>query len=78
MSIVASFHCLLILVCLVNPTVRPSVCLTNSDVELRAAHTAGQTQAGLDINAGTIGNMWDLGIRESYKSKLQVGGWIDR
>lgn len=40
--------------------------------QLRAAHTRGETQAGLDINGGTIGNMWELGIRESYKSKLQV------
>lgn len=40
--------------------------------QLRAAHAAGNTSAGLDVNAGTIGDMWALGVRESYKSKLQV------
>ena len=40
--------------------------------QLRAAHAAGQRSAGLDVNNGTIGDMWALGVRESYKSKLQV------
>jgi T-complex protein 1 subunit beta len=40
--------------------------------ELRAAHAAGDACAGLDMNEGCIGDMWRLGIRESFKSKLQV------
>ena len=40
--------------------------------QLRAAHASGNKNAGLDMINGTIGDMWDLGIRESYKSKLQV------
>lgn len=40
--------------------------------ELRAAHANGVRSAGLDMKLGEIGNMWELGIRESYKSKLQV------
>lgn len=40
--------------------------------QLRAAHARGETQAGLDMREGCIGNMWELGIREAYKSKLQV------
>ena len=40
--------------------------------QLRAAHAAGQTSAGLNVIDGTVGDMWSLGIRESYKSKLQV------
>jgi T-complex protein 1 subunit beta len=40
--------------------------------QLRAAHAAGNKTAGLDMNKGVIGDMWELGIRESYKSKLQV------
>jgi len=39
---------------------------------LRAAHYDGQSDAGLDMNQGTIGSMWDLGITESYKLKRQV------
>jgi T-complex protein 1 subunit beta len=40
--------------------------------QLRAAHAAGDHTAGLDIKTGGVGNMWELGIREAYKSKLQV------
>ena len=40
--------------------------------KLRAAHAAGQVDAGLNMTNGTIGNMQELGIMESYKSKLQV------
>jgi len=40
--------------------------------QLRAAHVNGFVTAGLDVYAGTIGDMQQLGIRESYKSKLQV------
>lgn len=40
--------------------------------QLRAAHAAGQSSAGLNVIDGTVGDMWALGIRESYKSKLQV------
>eukprot|EP00620_Florenciella_sp_RCC1587_P023835 CAMPEP_0182567170 /NCGR_PEP_ID=MMETSP1324-20130603/8455_1 /TAXON_ID=236786 /ORGANISM="Florenciella sp., Strain RCC1587" /LENGTH=526 /DNA_ID=CAMNT_0024781113 /DNA_START=43 /DNA_END=1623 /DNA_ORIENTATION=- len=39
---------------------------------LRAAHTAGQTTAGLDMYNGCVADMLELGVRESYKSKLQV------
>lgn len=40
--------------------------------ELKAAHFNGQHSMGIDVMAGTIGDMQALGIRESYKSKLQV------
>lgn len=40
--------------------------------QLRAAHAAGKASSGLDMNNGTIGDMGELGIMESYKSKLQV------
>mmetsp|Transcript_14743 Transcript_14743/g.14618 ORF Transcript_14743/g.14618 Transcript_14743/m.14618 type:complete len:524 (+) Transcript_14743:16-1587(+) len=40
--------------------------------QLRAAHAAGNTSCGLDMDNGTVGNMQELGIMESYKSKLQV------
>jgi T-complex protein 1 subunit beta len=40
--------------------------------QLRAAHAAGQTSYGLDMEAGKIGDMAKLGIRESFKSKVQV------
>ncbi|CAE6506192.1 unnamed protein product [Rhizoctonia solani] len=39
---------------------------------LRAAHHAGKSESGLDMNLGTIGSMRDLGITESYKLKRQV------
>ena len=40
--------------------------------QLRAAHAAGQSTAGLDMDHGTIGDMKELGVREAFKSKLQV------
>lgn len=39
---------------------------------LRAMHAAGDKNAGLNMIDGTTGDMWELGVRESYKSKLQV------
>ncbi|KAF9645329.1 hypothetical protein BDM02DRAFT_590354 [Thelephora ganbajun] len=39
---------------------------------LRAAHYDGRSDAGLDMNQGTIGSMRKLGITESYKLKRQV------
>lgn len=40
--------------------------------QLRAAHASGNKNAGLNIQDGCIGDMWELGVREAYKSKLQV------
>ena len=40
--------------------------------QLRAAHAAGKSSFGLNMTNGSIGNMDDLGVMESYKSKLQV------
>jgi T-complex protein 1 subunit beta len=40
--------------------------------QLRAAHANGQSSSGLDVVNGCIADMWSLGIREAYKSKLQV------
>lgn len=40
--------------------------------QLRAAHAAGQSTAGLDMYNGAVADMWALGVRESFKSKLQV------
>merc|ERR1740138_1153366 len=40
--------------------------------QLRAAHAEGKKTAGLDMYNGTIADMEALGIRESFKSKLQV------
>ena len=40
--------------------------------QLRAAHAAGQATAGLNMETGTVGDMKEMGVRESYKSKLQV------
>ena len=40
--------------------------------QLRAAHAGGQSNAGLNVVEGKIDDMWKLGIRESFKSKLQV------
>lgn len=40
--------------------------------QLRAAIAAGTVTAGLDMYNGTIGDMKTLGVRESYRSKLQV------
>ena len=40
--------------------------------KLRAAHNRGESNTGLDMYNGQLGDMWELGVRESYKSKLQV------
>ncbi|PVV02205.1 hypothetical protein BB560_003346 [Smittium megazygosporum] len=40
--------------------------------DLRAAHYNGQLQAGIDLNAGSVVNVSDLGITESFKLKRQV------
>ena len=40
--------------------------------QLRAAHAAGNATAGLDMYKGTIGDMLELGIRESYKQKRHM------
>jgi len=40
--------------------------------QLRAAHAAGNGTSGLDMYNGTVADMVELGVRESYKSKLQV------
>lgn len=37
---------------------------------LRAAHHAGKAYAGLDVANGTVGDVRELGVVESYKSKL--------
>jgi T-complex protein 1 subunit beta len=39
---------------------------------LRVAHFEGKNDSGLDINSGMVGNMRELGIRESFHSKLMV------
>merc|ERR1711976_818089 len=40
--------------------------------QLRAAHANGLATHGLDLNKGEVADMKELGIRESYKSKLSV------
>jgi T-complex protein 1 subunit beta len=40
--------------------------------QLRAAHARGDSTSGLNVVEGKIDDMWKLGIRESFKSKLQV------
>jgi len=40
--------------------------------QLRAAHTAGQSTSGLNMNSGSIGDMVELGITESFKVKYRV------
>ncbi|XP_069485512.1 T-complex protein 1 subunit beta [Ambystoma mexicanum] len=40
--------------------------------QLRAAHTEGKSTYGLDMNHGTIGDMAELGITESFQVKRQV------
>jgi hypothetical protein len=40
--------------------------------QLRAAHARGEKNSGLDVVNGCVGDMWKMGVRESYKSKLQV------
>ena len=39
---------------------------------LRSAHYAGASSAGIDITRGTVGDMKELGILEPLKLKLQV------
>ena len=39
---------------------------------LRAAHNSGQNTMGLDMNSGTLGDMVNLKITESFKCKSQV------
>ncbi|KAK1444252.1 T-complex protein 1 subunit beta [Babesia gibsoni] len=38
--------------------------------KLKAAHVAGDKYAGIDIERGDVGNMFELGIYESMKSKM--------
>jgi T-complex protein 1 subunit beta len=40
--------------------------------QLRAEHFKGNSKAGLDMRNGVIGNAEEMGILESYKSKLQI------
>jgi hypothetical protein len=40
--------------------------------QLRAAHASGKNTYGLDMYNGTIGDMKELGVAESFKSKLCV------
>uniref|UniRef100_A0A8C4LKU4 T-complex protein 1 subunit beta n=1 Tax=Equus asinus TaxID=9793 RepID=A0A8C4LKU4_EQUAS len=40
--------------------------------QLRAAHSEGNMTAGLDMKEGTIGDMAELGITESFQVKRQV------
>jgi len=40
--------------------------------QLRAAHAASNSTAGLDMAKGEVGNMKELGIREAYASKRHV------
>lgn len=40
--------------------------------QLRAAHYAGNSDAGLDMRQGTVGNVRELGIVEAFKLKKQV------
>lgn len=40
--------------------------------QLRAAHASGNKTAGLNVYEGKVDDMWALGVREAYKSKLQV------
>ncbi|EKX73183.1 chaperonin containing t-complex protein 1, beta subunit, putative [Theileria equi strain WA] len=37
---------------------------------LKAAHASGNSTAGIDIELGDVGNMMDIGVFESFKSKL--------
>lgn len=40
--------------------------------QLRAAHNNGKASAGLDMTRGTIGDMKEMGICESFRVKSQV------
>ena len=48
--------------------------LDSSDLvaKLRAAHTAGQTDQGLDLDNAAVVSMAERGVTESYKLKRQV------
>ena len=39
---------------------------------LRALHSEGKNNMGLDMEKGTVGDMAELGIVESYRVKLQM------
>jgi len=39
--------------------------------QLRSAHSLGNTHMGLDMNQGTIGDMREMGVTESLRSKSQ-------
>merc|ERR1711934_73740 len=39
--------------------------------QLRAAHAAGNHEMGLNMDTGTISSMKEIGVLESYQSKLQ-------
>jgi len=39
--------------------------------ELRALHAQGKSSMGVDMNAGTVGDMSTLGVIETFKSKSQ-------
>lgn len=39
---------------------------------LRAAHHAGDTNAGLDMRKGSVGDMREMGVLEAHKLKLHV------
>lgn len=40
--------------------------------QLRAAHASGSNTYGLDMYNGSIADMQELGVMESFKSKLSV------
>ncbi|GIQ90337.1 chaperonin Cpn60/TCP-1 family, partial [Kipferlia bialata] len=40
--------------------------------QLRAAHYKGESDAGIDMEQGVIGNARELGITESFKCKCHV------
>lgn len=55
----------------------PNIILDNAGLDsaeivgrLRAKHAKGEMYSGIDIKKGDVGNMKELGIQESYKSKL--------
>jgi len=57
----------------------PEIIATNGGLDaadlvskLRVRHHSGDTYSGLDMEKGEIGNMFDLGIMESFKVKLHV------
>lgn len=57
----------------------PTILATNAGLDasdlvsrLRAAHQEGQTDAGLNLDDGTVASMIERGVTESYKLKRQV------